>query len=112
MNYTYVQFFVPSTFLPYFEGLCVFVSPEDYSVAVLGMLKDKIITHAFNSVLLIGYFVIFIINFYYLCSIPFVAFSLCVISLFETAYVISSYLSLFFCATYTLDIPTSHYVSI
>ena len=88
------------------------MTPEASSVALLVILKDAIITNAFNSVLLVGDFVIFIINFYYLCSIPFVAFSLCVISLFETAYVISSYLSLFFCVTYTFDIPTSHYVSI
>ena len=59
MNYTYIQLCNPSTCLPFFEGLCVSVTPEAYSVTLLGMLKDATITHASNSVCLIGDCVIF-----------------------------------------------------
>ena len=52
-NYTSVKLRINSTWIPFFEGLCVRLSPADSSVAILGTLYDTGITHAFNSILLL-----------------------------------------------------------
>ena len=51
-NSTYVQIHITSTYIKCLEGICVRLSPNSSSVDVLGELKDTIIPHAFNSILL------------------------------------------------------------
>ena len=97
--------------MPYFEGIFVRVSPADYSVTALGMLKYARIPHAFNSVLLVGDLITSRIKLYHLCSIPIVDISSRIISLFGTTYVIVYYLSLIYCVTYMLAIPKYFSVS-
>ena len=109
---TCVQLHITSTCIPCFGVLYVRMSLAAPSVDLLGMLKDAIIPHTFNSVLIVGDCAKFKIWLYYLCSMPLAAFSFHVMSLFETACGIAYYLSLIYCITYTLAIQKYLSVSI